>query len=155
MREIYTLVLSVCALLLGVEILANLFPEKSGSLVHTFAVLAVVLSLVGGIFNIDFDSVLANTDFSLSADTEEAEPLYAKTGVALLRERLCALLDASGITVENGEDGVEVWYTQDDDGSIQIDRVRVCVSFASDTDRAYAVLRSALTEAVPLEVFTA
>lgn len=62
MREVYTLVLSVCAVLLGVEILARLFPEKSGTLVHALAVLAVVVTMVGGLLHLDPDFSAVRSD---------------------------------------------------------------------------------------------
>lgn len=153
MREVYTLVLSVCAVLLGVEILARLFPEKSGTLVHALAVLAVVVTMVGGLLHLDPDLSAVRSDFTPEQSAEDSEALCAETGTALLRERLRALLEAAGIAVIEDESGVEVWYTQQDDGTIEIDRVRVRVTYATDVDRAYALLNSVLTEAIPTEVY--
>ena len=153
MREVYTLMLSVCAVLLGVEILARLFPEKSGTLVHALAVLAVVVTMVGGLLHLDPDLSAVRSDFSPEQSAEDSEALCAETGTALLRERLRALLEAAGIAVVEDESGVEVWYTQQDDGTIEIDRVRVRVTYATDVDRAYALLNSVLTEAIPTEVY--
>lgn len=153
MREVYTLVLSVCAVLLGVEILARLFPEKSGTLVHALAVLAVVVTMVGGLLHLDPDLSAVRSDFTPEQSAEDSEALCAETGTALLRERLRALLEAAGIAVVEDESGVEVWYTQQDDGTIEIDRVRVRVTYATDVDRAYALLNSVLTEAIPTEVY--
>lgn len=153
MREVYTLVLSVSAVLLGAELLARLFPEKSGALVHALAVLAIVLALVGGLLHLDFDWAAAGSGFAAEQAVEAPGALYAETGTALLRERLCALLEAAGVEVSGGAQGVEVWYTQEDDGTIEIDRVRVRVAYGTDTDRAYALLNSALTEAIPVEVY--
>lgn len=153
MREVYTLVLSVCAVLLGVEILARLFPEKSGTLVHALAVLAVVVTMVGGLLHLDPDFSAVRSEFIPEQSAEDSEVLYAETGTALLRERLRALLEAAGIAVVEDESGVEVWYTQQDDGTIEIDRVRVRVTYATDVDRAYALLNSVLTEAIPTEVY--
>ena len=87
MREVYTLVLSVCAVLLGVEILARLFPEKSGTLVHALAVLAVVVTMVGGLLHLDPDFSAVRSDFTPEQSAEDSEALYAETGTALLRER--------------------------------------------------------------------
>lgn len=153
MREVYTLVLSVCAVLLGVEILARLFPEKSGTLVHALAVLAVVVTMVGGLLHLDPDLSAVRSDFTPEQSAEDSEALCAETGTALLRERLRALLEAAGIAVIEDESGVEVWYTQQDDGTIEIDRVRVRVTYATDVDRAYALLNSVLTEVIPTEVY--
>ena len=153
MREVYTLVLSVCAVLLGVEILARLFPEKSGTLVHALAVLAVVVTMVGGLLHLDPDFSAVRSEFIPEQSAEDSGALYAETGTALLRERLRALLEAAGIAVVEDESGVEVWYTQQDDGAIEIDRVRVRVTYATDVDRAYALLNSVLTEAIPTEVY--
>ena len=153
MREVYTLVLSVCAVLLGVEILARLFPEKSGTLVHALAVLAVVVTMVGGLLHLDLNFSAVRSDFTPEQSAEDSEALYAETGTALLRERLRALLEAAGVAVVEDESGVEVWYTQQDDGTIEIDRVCVRVTYATDVDRAYALLNSVLTEAIPTEVY--
>lgn len=153
MREVYTLVLSVCAVLLGVEILARLFPEKSGTLVHALAVLAVVVTMVGGLLHLDLNFSAVRSDFTPEQSAEDSEALYAETGTTLLRERLRALLEAAGVAVVEDESGVEVWYTQQDDGTIEIDRVRVRVTYATDVDRAYALLNSVLTEAIPTEVY--
>lgn len=153
MREVYTLVLSVCAVLLGVEILARLFPEKSGTLVHALAVLAVVVTMVGGLLHLDPDFSAVRSEFIPEQSAEDSEVLYAETGTALLRERLRALLEAAGVAIIEDESGVEVWYTQQDDGTIEIDRVRVRVTYATDVDRAYALLNSVLTEAIPTEVY--
>ena len=153
MREVYTLVLSVCAVLHGVEILARLFPEKSGTLVHALAVLAVVVTMVGGLLHLDPDFSAVRSEFIPEQSAEDSEVLYAETGTALLRERLRALLEAAGVAIIEDESGVEVWYTQQDDGTIEIDRVRVRVTYATDVDRAYALLNSVLTEAIPTEVY--
>lgn len=153
MREVYTLVLSVCAVLLGVEILARLFPEKSGTLVHALAVLAVVVTMVGGLLHLDPDFSAVRSEFIPEQSAEDSEALYAETGTTLLRERLRALLEAAGVAIIEDESGVEVWYTQQDDGTIEIDRVRVRVTYATDVDRAYALLNSVLTEAIPTEVY--
>lgn len=80
MREVYTLVLSVCAVLLGVEILARLFPEKSGTLVHALAVLAVVVTMVGGLLHLDPDFSAVRSDFTPEQSAEDSEALYAETG---------------------------------------------------------------------------
>ena len=41
MRELYALGFSVSAVLIAVEVLSHLFPEKSGALVHALAVLMI------------------------------------------------------------------------------------------------------------------
>ena len=84
MREVYTLVLSVSAVLLGAELLARLFPEKSGALVHALAVLAIVLALVGGLLHLDFDWAAAGSGFAAEQAAEAPGALYgAAAGAAL------------------------------------------------------------------------
>ncbi len=152
MRDVYTLVFSVSAVLLGIEIIARLFPEKSAAFVQALAVLAAVLTLMGGLLHADWSWLQQASSVSFEENTK-VETLYAETGTALLRERLRALLESSGIAVADADDGVEIWYTKGDDGAIDIDRVRVSVEYATDIDRAYAVLNAALTDAIPVEVF--
>lgn len=145
MRELYALVFSVCVVLIGTEMIVRLFPEKSGSLIHALVV------LVNGILKLQSG---ASLDFDLT-ETGEAESTitqsYAEKGTAILKERLSALLKSAGMDVPAAN--IDIWYTQDDDGVVTVERVRVRVRFATDIDRADALLRSVLTEAIPVDVY--
>ena len=151
MRELYALVFSVCVVLIGTEMIVRLFPEKSGSLIHALAVLILLVVLVNGILKLQSG---ASLDFDLT-ETGEAESTitqsYAEKGTAILKERLSALLKSAGMDVPVANIGI--WYTQDDDGVVTVERVRVRVRFATDIDRADALLRSVLTEAIPVDVY--
>ena len=149
MRELYALVFSVCVVLIGTEMIVRLFPEKSGSLIHALAALMLLVVLVNGILKLQSGVSL---DFDLT-ETGEAESTitqsYAEKGTAILKERLSALLKSAGMDVP----AANIWYTQDDDGVVTVERVRVRVRFATDIDRADALLRSVLTEAIPVDVY--
>lgn len=151
MRELYALVFSVCVVLVGTEMIVRLFPEKSGSLIHALAALMVLVVLVNGILKLQSG---ASLDFDLT-ETGEAESTitqsYAEKGTAILKERLSALLKSAGMDVPAAN--IDIWYTQDDDGVVTVERVRVRVRFATDIDRADALLRSVLTEAIPVDVY--
>lgn len=151
MRELYALVFSVCVVLIGTEMIVRLFPEKSGSLIHALAALMLLVVLVNGILKLQSG---ASLDFDL-IETGEAESTitqsYAEKGTAILKERLSALLKSAGVDVP--ATNIDIWYTQDDDGVVTVERVRVRVRFATDIDRADALLRSALTEAIPVDVY--
>lgn len=151
MRELYALVFSVCVVLIGTEMIVRLFPEKSGSLIHALAVLILLVVLVNGILKLQSGVSL---DFDLT-ETSEAESTitqsYAEKGTAILKERLSALLKSAGMDVPAAN--IDIWYTQDDDGVVTVERVRVRVRFATDIDRADALLRSVLTEAIPVDVY--
>ena len=151
MRELYALVFSVCVVLIGTEMIVRLFPEKSGSLIHALAALMLLVVLVNGILKLQSE---ASLDFDLT-ETDEAESMitqsYAEKGTALLKERLSALLKSAGMDVPAAN--IDIWYTQDDDGVVTVERVRVRVRFATDIDRADALLRSVLTEAIPVDVY--
>ena len=151
MRELYALVFSVCVVLIGTEMIVRLFPEKSGSLIHALAVLMLLVVLVNGILKLQSG---ASLDFDLT-ETGEAESTiaqsYAEKGTAILKERLSALLKSAGMDVPAAN--IDIWYTQDDDGVVTVERVRVRVRFATDIDRADALLRSVLTEAIPVDVY--
>lgn len=151
MRELYALVFSVCVVLIGTEMIVRLFPEKSGSLIHALAVLILLVVLVNGILKLQSG---ASLDFDLT-ETDEAESMitqsYAEKGTAILKERLSALLKSAGMDVPVAN--IDIWYTQDDDGVVTVERVRVRVRFATDIDRADALLRSVLTEAIPVDVY--
>lgn len=151
MRELYALVFSVCVVLIGTEMIVRLFPEKSGSLIHALAALMLLVVLVNGILKLQSGTSL---DFDLT-ETGEAESTitqsYAEKGTAILKERLSALLKSAGMDVPAAN--IDIWYTQDDDGVVTVERVRVRVRFATDIDRAGALLRSVLTEAIPVDVY--
>ena len=151
MRELYALVVSVCVVLIGTEMIVRLFPEKSGSLIHALAALMLLVVLVNGILKLQSG---ASLDFDLT-ETGEAESTitqsYAEKGTAILKERLSALLKSAGMDVPAAN--IDIWYTQDDDGVVTVERVRVRVRFATDIDRADALLRSVLTEAIPVDVY--
>lgn len=151
MRELYALVFSVCVVLIGTEMIVRLFPEKSGSLIHALAALMLLVVLVNGILKLQSG---ASLDFDLT-ETGEAESMitqsYAEKGTAILKERLSALLKSAGMDVP--VTNIDIWYTQDDDGVVTVERVRVRVRFATDIDRADALLRSVLTEAIPVDVY--
>lgn len=151
MRELYALVFSVCMVLIGTEMIVRLFPEKSGSLIHALAALMLLVVLVNGILKLQSG---ASLDFDLT-ETGEAESTitqsYAEKGTAILKERLSALLKSAGMDVPVAN--IDIWYTQDDDGVVTVERVRVRVRFATDIDRADALLRSVLTEAIPVDVY--
>lgn len=151
MRELYALVFSVCVVLIGTEMIVRLFPEKSGSLIHALAVLILLVVLVNGILKLQSG---ASLDFDLT-ETGEAESTitqsYAEKGTAILKEQLSALLKSAGMDVPAAN--IDIWYTQDDNGVVTVERVRVRVRFATDIDRADALLRSVLTEAIPVDVY--
>ena len=151
MRELYALVFSVCVVLIGTEMIVRLFPEKSGSLIHALAALMLLVVLVNGILKLQSG---ASLDFDLT-ETGEAESTitqsYAEKGTAILKERLSALLKSAGVNVPAAN--IDIWYTQDDDGVVTVERVRIRVRFATDIDRADALLRSVLTEAIPVDVY--
>lgn len=151
MRELYALVFSVCVVLIGTEMIVRLFPEKSGSLIHALAALMLLVVLVNGILKLQSG---ASLDFDLT-ETGEAESTitqsYAEKGTAILKERLSALLKSAGMDVPAAN--IDIWYTQDDDGVVTVERVRVRVRFATDIDRADVLLRSVLTEAIPVDVY--
>lgn len=151
MRELYALVFSVCVVLIGTEMIVRLFPEKSGSLIHALAALMLLMVLVNGILKLQSG---ASLDFDLT-ETGEAESMitqsYAEKGTVILKERLSALLKSAGMDVPAAN--IDIWYTQDADGVVTVERVRVRVRFATDIDRADALLRSVLTEAIPVDVY--
>ncbi|WP_418785521.1 hypothetical protein [Hominenteromicrobium sp.] len=151
MRELYALVFSVCVVLIGTEMIVRLFPEKSGSLIHALAVLMLLVVLVNGILKLQSG---ASLDFDVT-ETGEAESTitqsYAEKGTAILKDRLSALLKSAGMDVPAAN--IDIWYTQDDDGVVTVERVRVRVRFATDIDRADALLRSVLTEVIPVDVY--
>lgn len=152
MGELNTLVFGICGALLAVEVISKLFPDKSGELVRGLAVLSVLAVLLAGAMRVEIDFDFEFSD-GISGEYETVDELAAESGIALLRERLQSLLDAAGIETAKDTPGVEVRYRQSDTGEITIERVCIWVRYGADIDRAAALLRSVLTEAIPLEVY--
>ena len=151
MRELYALVFSVCVVLIGTEMIVRLFPEKSGSLIHALAALMLLVVLVNGILKLQSATSLAIA-WTAPGDAESTlTQSYAEKGTAILKERLSALLKSAGMDVP--AENIDIWYTQDDDGVVTVERVRVRVRFATDIDRADALLRSVLTEVILVDVY--
>ena len=151
MRELYALVFSVCVVLIGTEMIVRLFPEKSGSLIHALAALVLLMVLINGILKLQ-SGVSLDFDLTETGEVESTITLsYTEKGTAILKERLSALLESAGVDVP--VENIDIWYTQDDDGVVTVERVRVRVRFATDIDRADALLRSVLTEAIPVDVY--
>lgn len=152
MRELYALVFSACVVLIGAEVITKLFPEKSGSLIRGLVVLMLFSVLINGILKL---KTSVSLDFTVP-ETNAAETTIAQScaekGTALLKERLSGLLKAAG--VDTPVENIDILYTQDDAGEITIERVRVRVRFSTDIDRADALLRSVLTDAIPTDVYT-
>lgn len=153
MDELYTLVFGICGALFAVEVISRLFPENSGELVRGIAVLCILAVLISGIVKAEFGLELQWED-TFTPDAKSAQDQAAESGTALLRERLHGLLETAGIKTADGAEGIEVRYRQQDSGEIEIDRVCVALVYRTDTDRAFALLRSVLTEAIPLEIYT-
>lgn len=151
MDEIYTVIFSVGAAWIAVEVLSKLFPENSGDLLRGIAVLTIVAVLIVGVLRLDISLAFQSELISYNTETDGRE-LLPKLGTELLRKRLHEVLLAAGIETEDGADGIEVRYRQFDNGEIEIDRVCVTLVYAADTDRTYALLRSVLTEAIPVEI---
>ena len=135
MRELYALVFSVCVVLIGTEMIVRLFPEKSGSLIHALAALMLLVVLVNGILKLQSG---ASLDFDLT-ETGEAESTitqsYAEKGTAILKERLSALLKSAGMDVPAAN--IDIWYTQDDDGVVTVERRPRGRAFAQRADRGH------------------
>lgn len=150
MREFSTLLFSFCTLLLATELIAHLFPEKEGKLLHALAVISILLSLLWGLRGAKLPEIEFNTaEFSEAAETDA---LAAETGAAILRERLAELFTAAGVSLSGGEYGISVRYRQDPDGIVTVESVQARVHYAEDIPRAEALLRSVLTDAIPTEV---
>ena len=151
MDDIYTSVLGACSALLVIEFLCRLLPEKHSLLPKGAAVLFMLVYLLLDLVEVLPEIQLPEPPYGEIG--QNAEELYADTGIALLRERLYALLNAADIEIYNGKEGVEVRYRMADDGSIEIERVCVNAKYQTDTDRILALLRNVLTDAIPLEVY--
>lgn len=149
MDEFKLLAFDVCTMILLIELISVFFPGKEGRLVRGIAVLSVISVLLSGMLQQDWSALLDTEDFSLP-DLQTFEAQYAKTGAELLKERLSDLLLTAGIETAEEKEDIEIRYRQDDAGKIEIDGVYVRIRYPADRDRTYALLRSVLTDAVPL-----
>lgn len=150
MREFSALIFSVAAFLLGAELVVHLFPDHAGKLVHGLAVLVVLATVLRGLLGLRLPEIEPVREYgSLSADLETRT---ADTAALLLRERVAALLKASGVSLSGGENGVLVSAGTDGEGRIAVDGVRVLVRYAEDVPRAEAVMQTVFAGTVSVEV---
>lgn len=150
MREFVSLLFSASLFLLGAELVARLFPENSGRLVHGLAVLLLLVSLLRGALRIKLPEIDSVQEVSpLSAETQA---YTAQTAEYLLEERLSALLESAGVTLSGGETGVIASVYAEEDGSFSVGSIRVLVRYEEDVPRAEALLYALLSGTVPTEV---
>ena len=155
MDELVKTVFGACVSVLIIELLSDLFPEKTEAFVRGCAVLTVCAAVLLSLFRLDISEFhLTAADIPVEISESDIEQSTAAYGVELLKKRLYTILDAAGIAVSGNEDGIAVRYRLDDAGTIDIACVEVCAKYSSDIDRAHSVLRGVLTEMIPVEVYT-
>ncbi len=155
MGEFSYTVLSACVSVLIIELLSQLFPDKSEGFVRGCAVLLVCTTVMIGFLRIDHEWIgVHDHDYSLDLSQDDMRQNTVEYGVALLKQRLYILLGSAGISVSGQENGIEVQYRLSEEDEVEIDRVLVRVRYSTDTDRACSILRSVLTELIPVEVYT-
>jgi len=155
MGEFSYTVLSACVSILVIELISQLFPDKSEGFVRGCAALLVCTSVLIGFLRTDHEWLDTRTR-SYSSDFSELDMKQntVEYGIMLLKQRLHTVLDAAGISVSGGENGIEIRYRLSEEDEIEIERVLVRLRYSTDTDRAYSILRSILTELIPVEVYT-
>lgn len=153
MDEWMNLIFSTVCALLAVQTISVLFPDKSSTLVRGLAVLSILCVLLRGVLQTEFKMELPDSTWEQTVPEEDSDAMYAKIGTELLQERLYTLLEAAGIQTVNKQNGIEIRYRMDDEGTIEIDGVYVQLVYAADRDRAFALLRSVLTETIPLSIY--
>lgn len=145
--------LSVCAVLLSVELLGRLCPKNDMvRFTRSLAVLALLVSVVAGVFSLDWDFSGPARDpeqagEELSGYVEESLRAAAE---GEMESYLRGLLGAAGLEAEKIRLSTDIG----EDGSIVLTKVTVLFSYRSDGERAQALLRNALGEEIQMEVQT-
>ncbi len=152
MREFTVSLFSASVFLLGAEIVAYLFPQRSGKLIHGLAVLLLLATLLRSALRIELPEIEMQTD--TGSWTSQTQTYTAETTALFLRKRLASLCESAGITLSGGENGVLIAAFEGEEGEISIDHVRVLVLYEEDVRRAESLLQSLFSGTVPIEVVT-
>lgn len=153
MNEIAKIILEICVSAILVEITIQIFPDKFKNIVHSTLILAVSITLISGILNLDieFDTSLLHPEVDVTSS--DVQQNVIDCGINLLKERIYMILDTAGISVFGNEDGISVRYRMPEENKIEVSGVEVHLRYQSDKDRAYALLQGILTPLIPVEVY--
>ena len=153
MNEIAKIILEVCVSAVLVEITIQIFPDKFKNIVHSTLILAVSITLISGILNLDieFDTSLLHPEVDVTSS--DVQQNVIDCGINLLKERIYMILDTAGISVFENEDGISVRYRIPEENKIEVSGVEVRLRYQSDKERAYALLQGILSPVIPVEVY--
>lgn len=153
MNEIAKIILEICVSAILVEITIQIFPDKFKNIVHSTLILAVSITLISGILNLDieFDTSLLHPEMNVTSS--DVQQNIIDCGIELLKERIYMILDTAGISVFENEDGISVRYRIPEENKIEVSGVEVHLRYQSDKERAYALLQGILTPMIPVEVY--
>lgn len=153
MNEIAKIILEICVSAILVEITIQIFPDKFKNIVHSTLILAVSITLISGILNLDieFDTSLLHPEVDVTSS--DVQQNIIDCGIELLKERIYMILDTAGISVSENEDGISVRYRIPEENKIEVSGVEVRLRYQSDKERAYALLQGILSPVIPVEVY--
>lgn len=153
MNEIAKIILEICVSAILVEITIQIFPDKFKNIVHSTLILAVSITLISGILNLDieFDTSLLHPEMNVTSS--DVQQNIIDCGIELLKERIYMILDTAGISVSENEDGISVRYRIPEENKIEVSGVEVRLRYQSDKERAYALLQGILSPVIPVEVY--
>ena len=149
MNEIAKIILEICVSAILVEITIQIFPDKFKNIVHSTLILAVSITLISGILNLDieFDTSLLHPEVDVTSS--DVQQNIIDCGIELLKERIYMILDTAGISVSENEDGISVRYRIPEENKIEVSGVEVRLRYQSDKERAYALLQGILSPVIP------
>ena len=153
MNEIAKIILEICVSAILVEITIQIFPDKFKNIVHSTLILAVSITLISGILNLDIelDTNLWHPEVDITSS--DVQQNVVDSGIELLKERIYMILDTAGISVSENEDGISVRYRIPEENKIEVSGVEVRLRYQSDKERAYALLQGILSPVIPVEVY--
>ncbi len=150
MKEIQASVLTVCVLLVAVEVISRIAPPNKmigfvRSLIITLLLVSAVSTWAGSDFQIDFADTSAAENDELQEYVNEQ---YENTVQEQMADYIAGLLET--IQIENNK--IEVFTDINESGSILIEKVRVVIRYENDRERAAALLKNTLGDELKVEV---
>ncbi len=153
MTSVLQSLVGICTVMAAAEAASRLCSENAMvKFVHSLAVLVLITSLFSSLPSVDWDlrQPMERAEAAGGDLTEYLEQETAETAGKELESYLDGLLRAANLTAEK----IETFTDIGRDGSIELTKVKVSFRYASDAERAGALLRNVLGEETEVEVET-
>ncbi|WP_099203811.1 hypothetical protein [Scatolibacter rhodanostii] len=150
MNEIKGTILTVCVMLVATELISKIVPQnKMMGFVRSLMVTVILISVVSTWAGKDFELATLAEDYSQNEELEEyVNGQYESAAQQEISQYITGLLQ----TIQIESEKIEIFTDITADGSILIEKVSVTTRYASDKERARALLQNTVGNEFEVEV---